>query len=180
MNKPQFTELRRAIASDLGRLRASPQLDTIGLSAKLDALIDGLAHWPLSSAHERAARTARAPLRAANLGQELLSDIKSVIQIRRLGASEPVLLPPDQEYFLRENLKLRLLSARLALLAQDQAGFHADVTAAYAALNQYFNTGDAAVGAAASELRRLGSLRIAVEAPDIQASLSALDALKVH
>jgi uroporphyrin-3 C-methyltransferase len=179
-SKPQFTLLRRAIASDLARLRASPQLDTIGLSAKLDALLGALGQWPLASAHATAAHPSRAPLRAANLGQELLADIKSIVQVRRIGVGETVLLPPDQEYFLRENLKLRLLSARLALLAQDQAGFHADVSAAVAVLNQYFNTRDAAVSAAANELHRLASLRIANEPPDIQASLSALDALKAH
>ena len=51
------------------------------------------------------------------------------MQIRRVDGNEAVLLPPDQAYFLRENLRLRLLSARLALLAQDQAAFQADLEA---------------------------------------------------
>jgi uroporphyrin-III C-methyltransferase len=49
------------------------------------------------------------------------------VQIRRVDGNEAMLLPPDQAYFLRENLRLRLLSARLALLAQDEAAFQADL-----------------------------------------------------
>ncbi|MEQ1592373.1 MAG: uroporphyrinogen-III C-methyltransferase [Thiobacillaceae bacterium] len=180
LNKPQFTALRRAIAADLTKLRASPQLDKIGLSAKLDALIAQQKKWPLASAHAIAARVARRPLQAANFAQELATELKSIVQIRRIGAGETTLLPPDQEYFLRENIKLRLLSARLNLLIQDQSGFHADLKAAETMLTRYFNIRDSAVNSALNELRRVGSLQIAVQAPDIQTSLTALETLKAR
>ncbi len=180
LNKPQFTALRRAIAADLTKLRASPQLDKIGLSAKLDALITQQEKWPLASAHATAARSARPSLQAANFAQELAAELKSIVQIRRIGAGETTLLPPEQEYFLRENIKLRLLSARLNLLMQDQSGFHADLNAAETMLARYFNTRDSAVNSALNELRRVGSLQIAVQAPDIQTSLTALETLKAR
>ena len=50
------------------------------------------------------------------------------------------MLLPQQQFFLRENLKLRLLSARFALLFHDQANFRADLTAADAWLTKYFDT----------------------------------------
>lgn len=181
LSKPQFTTLRRAIAADLAKLRATPQLDTIGLSAKLEVLISQQGKWPLASAHASETRPTPLDSRAArNLSQELLSDLKSIVQIRRIGKSEAILLPPEQEYFLRENLKLHLLSARLALLLQDQAGYHADIAATEKMLEQYFNRRDNGVEAALYELKRLGSLRIAVKAPDIQSSLVALDSLKAR
>ena len=99
-------------------------------------------------------------------------------EIRRIGASETILLPPQQEYFLRENLSLRLHSARLALLLQDQGAYQADIAAAEKMLSQYFNKRDEGVKLALHELKRLGNLRIAVKAPDIQTSLTALETMK--
>ena len=180
LNKPQFTALRRAIAADLAKLRATPQLDKIGLSAKLEVLITQQENWPLASAHATAARPAKPDMRAADFWHELLTELKSIVQIRRIGAGETSLLPPEQEYFLRENIKLRLLSARLALLSQDQAGFRADVSSAGKLLAKYFNGHDASVSAALNELKRLGSLQIAVQPPDIQASLAALESYKAR
>lgn len=178
LNKPQFTNLRRAIAADLANLRAVPSLDEIGASARIEALVAQLAQWPLASAQgsEHAAAPRRAG--AASLGQELWSELKRLVQIRRIEGNEAVLLPPDQAYFLRENLRLRLLSARLGLMAQDEAAFHADLAAAADTLARYFNTRDAAVAAALKEIRRLASLNIAVKLPGLDASLAALDAYK--
>lgn len=179
LNKPQFTPLRRAIASDLAKLRATPQLDTIGLSAKLDVLIAQQPKWPLASAHTNTPSTpASAPQSVDNFAQELLAELKSIVQIRRIGTSETVLLPPQQEYFLRENLSLRLHSARMALLLQDQGAYQSDIAAAEKMLFQYFNRRDEGVKLALNELKRLGNLRIAVKAPDIQTSLTALDTMK--
>jgi len=179
LNKPQFTPLRRAIASDLARLRATPQLDTIGLSAKLEALISQQPKWPLASAHANTPSASENKRQVAhNFADELIAELKSIVQIRRIGSSETALLPPEQEYFLRENLTLRLHSARLALLLQDQTSYQADIAAAEKMLAQYFNRKDENVKLALYELHRLGSLRIAVKAPDIQTSLSALDTLK--
>lgn len=181
LSKPQFTSLRRAIASDLARLRATPQLDTIGLSAKLESLITQQARWPLASAHASLVSPHQTASGSAhNFASELLTELKGIVQIRRIGSSEAILLPPRQEYFLRENLKLRLLSARLALLLQDQSGYYADITSAEKMLMQYFNRRDEGVEAALKELKRLGSLRIAVAVPEIQASLNALDTLKAR
>lgn len=179
LNKPQFTPLRRAIASDLAKLRATPQLDTIGLSAKLDVLIAQQPKWPLASAHANAPSPPASTRQAVNsFADELLAELKSIVQIRRIGASETILLPPQQEYFLRENLNLRLHSARMALLLQDQGAYQADIVAAEKMLLQYFNKRDEGVKLALHELKRLGNLRIAVKAPDIQTSLMALETMK--
>jgi uncharacterized protein HemX len=132
----------------------------------------------LASAQSTEAAPSPKATRAASLGAELLDELKRLVQIRRLGENEAALLAPDQTYFLRENLRLRLLSARLALLSQDQGGFQADIEAAEKLLNQYFNTEDAAVAAALKELKQLRRLQIAVKLPEIKASLDALETFK--
>ena len=178
VNKPQFTELRRAIAADLANLRAVPSLDEVGASARIEALVARHASWPLASAQGSEAKPVPRATGASDLKQELWTELKHLVQIRRVEGNEAVLLPPNQAYFLRENLRLRLLSARLALLAQDQAAFQADLRATSDMLTRYFNTRDASVAAALKEIKRLASLQIAIKLPGIDASLAALDAHK--
>lgn len=179
LDKPQFTALRRAIAADLATLRAVPSLDEVGASARIEALVERHAGWPLASAQvSESAPAAGSGDRIADLGQELWRELKRLVQIRRVDGNEAVLLPPDQAYFLRENLRLRLLSARLALLAKDQAAFEADLRAVADLLTRYFNVRDAGVAAALKDVRRLAALRIAAPLPGIDASLAALDAYK--
>ena len=177
LDKPQFTALRRAIAADLASLRAVPSLDEVGASARIEALVANLARWPLASAQgSEAMPSPRASGR--HIGQELWTELKHLVQLRRVEGNEAVLLPPDQAYFLRENLRLRLLSARLALLSQDQSAFQADLRAALDMLTRYFNTRDAGVAAAIKEIKRLSGLQIVTKLPGIDASLAALDTYK--
>lgn len=179
LDRPQFTALRRAIAADLANLRAVPSLDEVGASARIEALVARHASWPLASAQvSEAAPAPRASGRATDIGQELWAELKRLAQIRRIEGNEAVLLPPEQAYFLRENLRLRLLSARLALLSQDQEAFRADLKAVSEILSRYFNTRDAGVAAALKEVRRLAGLQIAEKLPGIDASLAALEAYK--
>lgn len=178
LNKPQFTALRRAIASDLANLRAAPSLDEVGASARIEALVAHLASWPLASAQASEAVPAPRSMQTTNFGQELWAELKHLVQIRRVEGNEAVLLPPDQAYFLRENLRLRLLSARLALWSQDQGAFRADLHAVLVTLERYFNTRDAGVADAIKEVKRLASLQVAIKLPGIDASLAALDAYK--
>lgn len=178
LNKPQFTALRRAIATDLATLRGVPSLDEVGVSARIETLVARHAGWPLASAQGSESAPASRTPGSAGLGQELWTELKRLVQIRRMDGAEAVLLPPGQAYFLRENLRLRLLSARLALLAHDQAAFQADLRAASDMLTRYFNTRDAGVIAAMKDIRRLASLQIAAKLPGIDASIAALDAYK--
>jgi len=179
LDKPQFTALRRAIAADLAKLRAVPSLDEVGASARIEALVTGIPNWPLASAQtSEAAPAPRVQKTGMSLGQEVWTELTRIVQIRRVDRNEAVLLPPDQVYFLRENLRLRLLSARLALLSQDQATFGTDLRAAADMLTRYFNTRDDGVAAALKEIKRLSQLQIAGKLPGIDASLAALDAYK--
>lgn len=179
LDKPQFTALRRAIAADLANLRAVPSLDKVGVSARIEALVARHADWPLASAQvSEAAPVPRSRGRAGDIGQELWAELKRLAQIRRIDGNEAVLLPPEQAYFLRENLRLRLLSARLALMSQDQAAFETDLHAVSELLSRYYNTRDAGVAAALKEIKRLSGLQVAQKLPGIDASLAALDAYK--
>ncbi len=172
LEKPQFTAIRQSISNDLARLRAAPEVDLTGISLRLSALAENIERWPLSSAHTRPAR--RQEKSATPLTRDLLDEFRNLVQIRRLDQGEPALLTPEQEYFLRQNLKLRLLSARLSLLARDNTGYASDLTAASQLLARYFNTRDAAVQASQTELGKLAALKIAPVLPELRESLTAV------
>ena len=174
----QFTSVRRAIRRDSERLKSMPYVDVVGMSLRLDALgqvVDGL---PLSvyrrPAEEKASAAGReesAPMRVA---REIWHDIQSLIRIQRSEREEMPLMSPSQTFFLRENLRLRLMSARVALLAHDGDSFKADTRDAVDWLQQYFDTSDRKVGQALSMLKQLAASELAVEVPDISGSLEAI------
>lgn len=173
LDKPQFTRLREAIGNDLARLHATPFVDQTGVSLRLNALAENIEQWPLSSAHTKT--PAKDDKAKPSLTRDLLAEFKNLVQIRRLEQGEPALLTPEQEYFLRQNLKLRLLTARLSLLSRDAAGYQADLQAAGKLLARYFNIRDAAVAAAQDELRKLAALNAAPKLPDLKESLAAIE-----
>jgi uncharacterized protein HemX len=173
LNKPQFTRLRQAIGNDLARLRATPFVDQTGISLRLNILADNIEQWPLSSAHTRT--PAQDGKGRSGLRQDLLAEFKNLVQIRRLDQGEPALLTPEQDYFLRQNLKLRLLTARLSLLSRDASGYQADLRAADKLLARYFNVQDAAVAAAQTELRKLAALNASPSLPELKESLAAIE-----
>lgn len=176
LDKPQFTRLRQAIGNDLARLRATPFVDQTGISLRLNTLAENIDQWPLPSSHTRAPAKNGKP--ETGLRHDLLSEFKNLVQIRRLDQGEPALLAPEQEYFLRQNLKLRLLSARLALLSRDADAYQADLLAAGKLLARYFNTQDAAVAAAQAELRKLAALNSNPRLPDLKESLAAIESYR--
>jgi uncharacterized protein HemX len=87
---------------------------------------------------------------------------------------EVALLAPGQAYFLRENLKLRLLAARVALLARDEASFREDLRATQAWVAKYFDTKAKSTTAALAALRQVADSPVTIAVPDINASLAAV------
>ena len=74
-----------------------------------------------------------------NTAHSIWTETKALVRITRIARPEGMLLSPDQSFFLRENLKLRLLNARLALLSRQTASATADIKLAQAALDRYFD-----------------------------------------
>jgi uroporphyrin-3 C-methyltransferase len=99
---------------------------------------------------------------------------RDLVRVSRIDQPEAALLAPEQAYFLRENLKLKLLNARLGLLARQPASALADLVSAEAALARYFNTeAPAVISARAALTQLLEELRL-VELPRPDESLAAL------
>ena len=174
-NTPPFVRLRAAVNQDLDALRGVMQPDVPALSLQLVQLVQDVSSWPLVSGASRTPPPPATPV-PQGIAQRLLSDLGQVVQIRRLGPQDPALLTPQQGEYLRDNLRLRLLSARLALLARDQADFRLDVGAALNLGQRYFSAQDSRVEAGLQTLRRLARLNVAPPIPALKATMSALQA----
>ncbi|MFZ1900885.1 MAG: uroporphyrinogen-III C-methyltransferase, partial [Azonexus sp.] len=111
-------------------------------------------------------------------GSEIWRELKSLVRIQRFDREEVLLLAPGQAYFLRENLKLRLLSARLALLSRDQSAFRGELKAASDGLARHFDGSDKGVQAAQETLRQLLTTEVVIEVPKLIETQAALSSLR--
>lgn len=183
IDKPQAIQLRKAIGKDIERLQALPSVDVVGTSLRLEGMASMVEKLPLMSEHHpRPSTDATAPDYEANawrrLAGEIWQDIRQLVRIERIDRPEPPLLTPEQSFFLRENLRLRLLTARIALLQRDEATFHADLRAAEDWLNRHFDTTDKHVQNTISSLHQLAGSAINIQLPDIAETMNAANRYK--
>ena len=189
---PQVIAVRKAIAQDIDKLKATPNVDLAGLAIKLDDVIEQIDSLPLAGetpvaqAKPHASAPADVAKIAAATGEPrwkvwwrtfsggIAQQLTSLVQVRRIDNADAMLVAPDQGYFLRENLKLRLLSARLALLSRDEALMNADLQAADRALAHYFDASAAATRNARDLIAQVRKGGAHVELPNLDTSLNAI------
>jgi uroporphyrinogen III methyltransferase / synthase len=193
---PQIVTIRKAIAQDMDKLHATPSTDLTGLAIKLDTAIDQIDSLPLAGEAPIAPATAHAdsPRDTASIAaatgqpvwkvwlQQIASGIgqqlSSLVTVRRIDNADAMLASPDQGYFVRENVKLRLLSARLSLLSRSEPALKSDLHAADTALGRYFDQSSGKVKAVRALLQQVDQASLAVTVPDLNASLAAVHQFK--
>ncbi|MBM3368124.1 MAG: hypothetical protein FJY43_07580, partial [Betaproteobacteria bacterium] len=121
-----------------------------------------------------------APGMIERLGAELWQELRQLVVVRRIEGEEPPVVPPAQAYFLRENLKLRLLNARLSLLTRNEAGYREDLRAAQTWIQRYFDARSRPAQAALAQLKQLSAATLSFEAPSISESLEAVRGFKAR
>jgi uroporphyrin-3 C-methyltransferase len=180
--QPRLTPLQRAIGRDIDRIKSASMTDTPGLLIKLDELVYLIDELPVANAvaNVSSVNQARSSGRAdplvwwqrtlAVLGQE----VRNLVRVSRIEQPEAALLSPEQSFFLRENLKLKLLNARLGLLARQMASSRADLAAASTALNKYFDPGSRKTQTASTALQQIQGQMKASELPRVDDTLTAL------
>ena len=190
--QPRLAPLQRAIARDLDRLTRATVTDTAGLLGRLDDLVRQVDELPVLNAVAQApgARKAAAPASSTTTasdpaqpwwqatlqrGWEIVRDeARGLVRVSRIDQPEAILLAPEQTFFLRENLKLKLLNARLGVLARQFDSARADLTAATAALNKYFDPASRRTQNAATMLQQAQQHMKSAELPRLDETLSAL------
>ena len=196
-DRGQYAPLRRALAHDTEALKLQPVVDVSGLGLRLERLLERADAMPLAyegqlPAPAMAAATADADAAAGGdwmtkgigLARELADDVwrevRGLVRMERLDQDDPVLLAPAQNAFLRENLKIRLLTARLALLARDARTYGADLAQARVWIERFFDQRDERVKMALQELSALEAVAIRTELPTLTESFTALRIMQVR
>lgn len=212
-SQPRLEGVRRAIARDLDRVKATNVTDISSLGIKLDEAVRMIDDLPLIAAietrsRETAARvtagsSARAAAAAAPIASapassasepggafwptrvnEVVNEVaarvwgeaRSLIRVTRIDAPEAMLIAPEQAYFLRENLKLRLLNARLALLSRQFETAQSDLQVAQSSLDRFFDRGNKRTALAADLVKQVSAQARHVGVPRPDDTLAALTA----
>ncbi len=181
MNRPAFNILSKAIELDMERLKALPVVDVSGINQKINELLARVDDLPLvdrSRPSENAAELSSAPVANKTAWRKwtdaIWLEIRQLVRIENTGLKQIALLPPNQEFFLRENLKMRLVSARLALLSRDEESFRQELKTAQSWLVRYFDVKSKEGARMLSELKKLSTASINIDMPDISGSLRAV------
>ncbi|MBI5110001.1 MAG: uroporphyrinogen-III C-methyltransferase [Rhodocyclales bacterium] len=185
--QPQFLPVRKLIARDIERLKGIPGANISGLSLKIESVVAAVDGLPLAYEQRPKQVLAKpgAEARPANLdfwrelGADLWREFRQLVRIERIDHGDPALLAPQQSYFLRENLKLRLLNSRLALLQRDGRVFREEIRQAREQLDRYFDGRAKPVQAAQTTLATLANTDVNFDLPGVAETLTALRNLKL-
>lgn len=182
--QPRLAPVLRAIEKDLDRLNTLQAFDLPGLLIKLDegvALVDGLvlANQDLPSSAMNRSMTEAGDESASPSWwmagmMQFANQLKGLVRVSRIESPEAALLSPEQGFFLRENLKLKLLNARLGLLARQKDAARADLVSASVIVRRYADASSRKTIQLLQLLEQSGVQLKASESPRLDGSLSAL------
>jgi uroporphyrin-3 C-methyltransferase len=188
LDLPQAIQLRETLNNEIENLRKLPQIDISEISQQLEMLADLSSRLPLISERQptlnaQAAKAHTPEPKDLNsmqkFGYAIWEDIKELVTVERIDRPEPALLAPDHAFYLRENLRLRLLTARIALLQHDEATYRADIKTVHLWLNRYFDTKHPDTIKAFKILQKISAKNITIEVPTLTESVSAVSRYKL-
>ena len=177
--------VREALAKDITALKVAVNVDREGLFLRLEALSQQLVLLPLLERNPAGDRVElEEPVDSESTEQtwqeKLMGSLSragehlsELVRVKSRSAPVEPLLSPDEEVFLRHNLRIMLEQAQLSLLREEQAVYSANLTKAERWLRQYFALNDGA-GALADELAQMADQPVVQQLPDISTSLEAL------
>jgi uroporphyrin-III C-methyltransferase len=198
-SQPRLEGVRRAIARDLDRVKAVGVADISALNIRLDEAVRLIDDLPLLVVAEprkpvgaresapKAAPASSAPAASGLAGwwaslQEHVrnwsdiawNEVRSLIRVTRIDHPEAMLLAPEQAFFVRENLKLRLLNARLAVLSRQFDTAQSDLQTARVSLERYFDRSSRKVTVALELIKQVTAQARQVSLPRPDDTLAAL------
>lgn len=178
INHPQLSPVRVALSKDIILLKALPKVDTTDISLRLENLADAVDKLPLVMEIRPSISDTSPPITwipegaLSDFFQEIWNDIKQLVRIQHVDKQN--IPPPSHSYFLRENLKLRLLSAHNALLAHDTINFKTNLKISIEWINKYYDNKSKLTVSMLETLRQLHDKEIYIESPNISSSYDAI------
>lgn len=178
-------ELRESLAYDIANLKAVSDLDTDGIFLSLSAMASQVPELrrkqpELSSPRQTQVENGE----AQNFYQQFISLVSNIfgrvlnsVDYRRDGVAITPLLPPKEEYYLRQNLILKFEMAQLALLRNDQPVYHTSLSEAKLWIVNHFIETDPRTIALVTSLDQLMEVEVDRSLPNISGSLRAVRGL---
>lgn len=182
-DQAELLPLKQAISSDLAELKNRPYVDISGTALRIDRLETAVSGLPLmlDGVLKPGVQARNEAVSASwwNVWEKSLGTLKGLVEIRRLENNDAMLISPEQAYFVRENLRLRLLDARTALMQRNSEVYQGDLNNAETAVRQYFDAKSPATQSWLKELAELKALDVRMTADDgLKASLNAVRAYR--
>ena len=178
-------ELRESLAYDIANLKAVSDLDTDGIFLSLSAMASQVPE--LRRKQPELSPPTQIQIdngEAQNFYQQFLSLVNNIfgrvlnsIDYRRDGVAITPLLPPKEEYYLRQNLILKFEMAQLALLRNDQPVYHTSLSEAKLWIVKHFVETDPRTVALVTALDQLVEVEVDRSLPNISGSLRAVRGL---
>ncbi|WOJ92047.1 uroporphyrinogen-III C-methyltransferase [Congregibacter variabilis] len=180
MDDADLHTLRSAVAADVAALRAVPSLDIQGLYLRLDALIrqtDALVLFELPDRRVEIEPIADGDWqsRLAQGYETALAKLSEYIVVSRRDVPVETLMDPQYEGLVRQNMRMLLEQAQVAMLSGNELLFRRSLERAEGWVTQFFKADEQSAVAMAEELRGIRDERVSVTLPDLNASLEALD-----
>jgi uroporphyrin-3 C-methyltransferase len=172
--------VRGAVAADLAAVRAVPRVDVEGIYLRLGALVEQADNLVIFQMPEQEARlraeTAQNWQGRLQQGYEnALAKLSDYIIIRRRDVPMRALMDPQWEGLVRQNMRMLLEQAQVALLSGNQSLYKESLQRALHWVGEFFESDESAARAMAREINQLIDLNVAATMPDIARSLRALD-----
>ncbi len=180
--QPRLTPLQRAIARDVARIKGTALADTPALLVKLDELVLLADDIPVTNA----VGAPRPSLPLQRKPEETVTswwmrlvvvvrdELYGLVRVSRIEEPQAALLSPEQSFFVRENLKLKLLNARLGLLSRQIESARSDLNTASASMARYFDASSRKTQTAVTLLQQVQAQMKALEVPRVDETLAAL------
>ncbi|RPD89566.1 uroporphyrinogen-III synthase [Neisseria weixii] len=172
-DQPELLPIKQAVSSDLAELKSRPYVDVSGTALRIDRLEAAVAGLPLvvdgtlkPGAVEQVQENPQLSW-WENAWEKSLGALKGLVEVRNLESNDSMLLSPEQIYFVRENLRLRLLDARTALLQHNGEVYQSDLNNVEATVKQYFDNKSPATQSWLKELAELKALDIRMTGGDV-------------
>ena len=180
--QPRLALLQRAIVRDMDRVKTSAVSDTPNLLIKLDELVrladDMQPANAVVTLKQNEKNLVTPPKASPNWWQAgfdlLVGEARNLVRVSRIESPEAALLSPEQAFFLRENFKLKLLNARLGLLARQIESARSDLTDAEAMLKKYFQANARKTQATAALLQQVQVQMRTLQIPRVDETLAVL------
>lgn len=185
-DRPELIPLKRAISTDLANLKKQPYLDVTGMTLKLDRLQSALPSLPTvldGMIKPVASAPTPAPVAGASWWDNVLNEVgdslKNLVQVQKIDSTDALLLSPEQSFFVKENIKLHILDARLALMQHQGEIYQNDLASVESAIKNYFDLSAPTTQAWLKELSELKSASFDTSSSGLNNSIQAVRAYQV-